>query len=217
MGGRVQIFGGEMKNEVGMSKGELTRQMIIAKAAPVFNQRGFAGCSMQDLMQATGLEKGGIYRHFASKEELAVAAFRYAMQEAVAARIVDLDKVSGAIPRLMHVVKAFVEIPSPVPGGCPLLNVAAYSESGCEGVQAQAKDFMGAWKARLLGILEDGVASGELRGDVDAKRTANAVISMLEGSLVISRIEGTKQARRDAQETLEVMLSGLASASAAQA
>ncbi|MBB5057042.1 AcrR family transcriptional regulator [Granulicella aggregans] len=191
--------------------------MIIAKAAPVFNQRGFAGCSMQDLMQATGLEKGGIYRHFASKEELAVAAFRYAMQEAVAARIVDLDKVSGAIPRLMHVVKAFVEIPSPVPGGCPLLNVAAYSESGCEGVQAQAKDFMGAWKARLLGILEDGVASGELRGDVDAKRTANAVISMLEGSLVISRIEGTKQARRDAQETLEVMLSGLASASAAQA
>jgi TetR/AcrR family transcriptional regulator, transcriptional repressor for nem operon len=193
-----------------MTKGEVTRQHIIERAAPVFNQRGFAGCSMQDLMEATGLEKGGIYRHFASKEELAVAAFRYAMQEAVAARVVDLDKVTGAIPRLMHVVRAFVEIPSPVPGGCPLLNVAAYSESGCEGVQAQAKEFMGAWKSRLLGILEDGIASGELRGNVDARRTANAVISMLEGSLVICRIEGTKQARRDAQETLEVMLGGLA-------
>jgi TetR/AcrR family transcriptional repressor of nem operon len=210
MGGRVQIFGGAMKNEVGMSKGELTRQNIIAKAAPVFNQRGFAGCSMHDLMEATGLEKGGIYRHFASKEELAVAAFRYAMQEAVRARLVDLDKVSGAIPRLMHVVRAFVEIPSPVPGGCPLLNVAAYAESGCDGVQAQAKEFLGAWKARLLGILKDGVASGELRADVDARKTANAVISMLEGSLVICRIEGTKEARRDAQETLEMLLGGLA-------
>jgi TetR/AcrR family transcriptional regulator, transcriptional repressor for nem operon len=199
-----------MRAEAAMSKGDVTRQHIIERAAPVFNQRGFAGCSMQDLMEATGLEKGGIYRHFASKEELAVAAFRYAMQEAVAARIVDLDKVAGAIPRLMHVVRAFVEIPSPVPGGCPLLNVAAYAESGCAGVQAQAKEAMGAWKARLLRILEDGIAGGELRAGVDARRTANAVISMLEGSLVISRIEGTKQARRDAQETLEVMLGGLA-------
>jgi len=199
-----------MRAETAMTKGEVTRQHIIERAAPIFNQRGFAGCSMQDLMEATGLEKGGIYRHFASKEELAVAAFRYAMQQTVAARLVDLDRVTGAIPRLMHVVKAFVEIPSPVPGGCPLLNVAAYSESGCAGVQAQAKEFMGAWKARLLGILEDGIASGELRRDVDPKRTANAVISMLEGSLVICRIEGTKQARRDAQETLEMMLGGLA-------
>src|SRR5271163_4342886 len=93
-----------------MNKGEMTRQRIIEEAAPIFNQRGFAGCSMQDLMEATGLEKGGIYRHFGSKEELAVAAFRYAMQETVAARIVGLDRVTGAIPRLMHVVKAFVEI-----------------------------------------------------------------------------------------------------------
>jgi AcrR family transcriptional regulator len=199
-----------MRAETAMTKGEVTRQHIIERAAPIFNQRGFAGCSMQDLMEATGLEKGGIYRHFASKEELAVAAFRYAMQQTVAARIVDLEKVTGAIPRLMHVVKAFVEIPSPVPGGCPLLNVAAYAESGCDGVQAQAKEAMAAWKARLLGILEDGIASGELRGNVDARRTANAVISMLEGSLVICRIEGTKQARRDAQETLEVLLGGLA-------
>jgi TetR/AcrR family transcriptional repressor of nem operon len=201
-----------MRAEMAMTKGEVTRQHIIERAAPVFNQRGFTGCSMQDLMEATGLEKGGIYRHFASKEELAVAAFRYAMQAAVAARLVDLDKVSGAIPRLMHVVRAFVEIPSPVAGGCPLLNVAAYAESGCDGVQAQAKEFLRAWKTRLLEILEDGIASGELRSEVDARMTANAVISMLEGSLVISRIEGTKQARRDAQETLEVMLGGLAAA-----
>ena len=31
-----------------MSKGDLTRQRIVALAAPLFNQRGFEGCSMQD-------------------------------------------------------------------------------------------------------------------------------------------------------------------------
>jgi TetR/AcrR family transcriptional repressor of nem operon len=202
-----------MRTETAMTKGEVTRQHIIEKAAPVFNQRGFAGCSMQDLMEATGLEKGGLYRHFPSKEELAVEAFRYAMREAVAARVVGLDHVDGAIARLKHVVRAFVEIPSPIPGGCPLLNVAAYSNDGNDGIRKQAKVAIGAWKSRLLRILKEGVESGELRKDFDHGRTANAIISMLEGSLVISRLEGSKEARRDAQETLEVMLDALAKTS----
>ncbi len=50
-------------------KGEQTRQEIIRKAAPIFNQKGYDGAALSDLMRATGLEKGGIYRHFESKEE----------------------------------------------------------------------------------------------------------------------------------------------------
>ena len=55
------------EDEIAMNKGEMTRQRIIEESAPIFNQRGYAGCSMQDVMEATGLEKGGIYRHFESK------------------------------------------------------------------------------------------------------------------------------------------------------
>jgi TetR/AcrR family transcriptional repressor of nem operon len=36
-----------------MSKGGKTRQRIVAKAATLFNQRGFDGSSMADLMEAT--------------------------------------------------------------------------------------------------------------------------------------------------------------------
>jgi hypothetical protein len=52
-------------------KGEETRQEIIRKAAPIFNQKGYDGAALSDLMRATGLKKGGIYRHFDSKQELA--------------------------------------------------------------------------------------------------------------------------------------------------
>ncbi|HXM48600.1 MAG TPA: TetR family transcriptional regulator [Pyrinomonadaceae bacterium] len=44
-----------------MRKGEQTRQEIIRKAAPIFNQKGYDGAALSDLMRATGLEKGGIY------------------------------------------------------------------------------------------------------------------------------------------------------------
>ena len=54
-----------------------TKQEIIEKAAPVFNVNGFAGTSMKMLVQATGYQMGGIYRHFASKMDLAKAVFQY--------------------------------------------------------------------------------------------------------------------------------------------
>ena len=105
-----------------MSKGELTRERIVAQAAPIFNQRGYAGCSMQDVMDATGLEKGGLYRHFESKEELAAEAFKYALSQAVKTRTADLEHISGSIAKLRYVVTRFVEAPSTIPGGCPLMN-----------------------------------------------------------------------------------------------
>ncbi|MEP6988184.1 MAG: TetR/AcrR family transcriptional regulator, partial [Chloroflexota bacterium] len=69
-----------MNTETHTTKGGQTREMIIRQAAVVFNQRGFFGTSISDIMQETGLEKGGIYNHFkAGKEELALAAFDYAV------------------------------------------------------------------------------------------------------------------------------------------
>jgi AcrR family transcriptional regulator len=48
-----------------MTKGELTRKRIVEAAAPIFNQHGYEGSSLNALMEATGLKKSGIYRHFA--------------------------------------------------------------------------------------------------------------------------------------------------------
>jgi len=50
------------------------------RPAPVFNTKGYAATSLSDLMEATGLQKGGLYRHFDSKEELAQEAFDYAWE-----------------------------------------------------------------------------------------------------------------------------------------
>jgi TetR/AcrR family transcriptional regulator, transcriptional repressor for nem operon len=52
-----------------MPKSEQTRHEMIRNAASLFNQRGYEGAALSDLMQATGLGKGGIYRHFESKQQ----------------------------------------------------------------------------------------------------------------------------------------------------
>ncbi len=192
-----------------MSKGEQTRQRIVAAAAPLFNQRGFAGCSMQDVMEATGLEKGGLYRHFASKEELAAEVFAYCLAQAVKVRNDGIENVEGAAEKLRYLIRKFVEEPSPLPGGCPLLNTAVDADDGNPALRKLVRQAFQKWRKRLMKIVEEGVAAGEIRRDVNARQVANTVIAALEGALVLSRMEKTREPLRDAQQSLEALLSAL--------
>src|ERR1700733_12108235 len=189
-----------------MGKGELTRQRIIEEAAPIFNQRGFAGCSMQDVLDATGLEKGGVYRHFASKEELAAEAFQYAWTRVAKARREGQDAIHGAVEKLKYSVRRFAETPGVFPGGCPLMNTAIDADDGNPVLRSLVCAAMKEWKARLASIVEDGIANGEIRGEVQSRRVANMIIATLEGALMISRLEGNRTAVQDAREGLEIML-----------
>jgi AcrR family transcriptional regulator len=194
-----------------MSKGELTRQRIVERAAPIFNQRGFAGCSMQDVMEATGLEKGGLYRHFSSKEELAAEAFRYALERAVKLRTEGVDASHGAVEQLRSLVARFVETPSNLPGGCPLMNTAIDADDGNPVLRELALEGLRNWKARLTRVIKEGIRRGEIREGVEPRSVANTIVAMLEGALMISRMEGSRTALRDAQESLNTMLGAIAS------
>src|SRR3954467_6490489 len=60
-----------------MSKAEQTKAFIIEKTAPIFNVKGYAGTSLSDMTEATGLTKGSIYGNFENKDEVALAAFEH--------------------------------------------------------------------------------------------------------------------------------------------
>jgi len=192
-----------------MRKGEATRQRIIAEAAPIFNQRGFDGCSMQDLMTATGLEKGGLYRHFANKEELAAEAFRFSVAQNLKIRTEHLDEISNSIDKLKRAVHLFVELPSTIPGGCPLMNTAIDADDGNPALRDLARKGIQDWRARLVHIVETGITAGEIRRSTDPRRIANTLIATLEGALMISRLENNRNALRDAQNTLDALLTSL--------
>jgi AcrR family transcriptional regulator len=189
-----------------MSKGEQTRQRIIEEAARVFNERGFEGASMSALMEATGLEKGGIYRHFSGKEELAAAAFDYAWREAVNARTQDLESISNSIAKLKQSIANFVERRAPVPGGCPLLNTAIDADDGNATLRKCAQEALREWRERLIGIIEAGVRRKEIGSGVNPETVATLLISSLEGALMMSRLERDSSALASVRESLEKYL-----------
>ena len=172
-----------------MRKGEQTRQEIIHKAAPIFNQKGYDGAALSDLMRATGLEKGGIYRHFESKQELAGKAFDHAWKLAIDARFEGTQKIPNAVDRLKQIVRNFRDRTGVVPGGCPLLNTAVDSDDGNPQLRAKARQALSSWLDRLQAIAEEGKRRGEVRSDVDSAKLAMLIVSTLEGSFMIRRLQ----------------------------
>src|SRR5215475_2942780 len=186
-----------------MSKGDETRERIIAKAAELFNQRGLEGTSITDLMEATGLEKGGIYRHFPSKEAVAAEASDYAWKAAFQERVRDLESIPGSVNRLKHLIANFVERRSAIPGGCPLLNTAIEADDGNATLRARAWNALGQWRDLLVSITNQGIQQREIRKEVDPNRLATLIIASLEGALMISRLEHNRDALLAAQLHLD--------------
>src|SRR5262244_733191 len=173
-----------------MRKGEQTRQEIIRKAAPIFNQRGYEGAALSDLMKATGLEKGGIYRHFESKQKLAAEAFDYAWKLAMDTRFEGTQETSNAVDRLKQIVRNFRDRRTGlVPGGCPLLNTAIDSDDGNPHLRGKARKALALWLNHLQSIIEEGQRKAEIRSDVGAAELATLIITTLEGSLMLSRLQ----------------------------
>lgn len=185
------------------SKGQKTRERIVAEAANLFNQRGFEGSSMSDVMAATGLEKGGIYRHFSSKEELAAEAFDYAWKSAFETRIHDLEQVPNSIEKLKRFIVNFINGRPAVPGGCPVLNTAVEADDGNLLLRDRVRAAWREWRNYLAEIVAAGLKRKEIRPEVDAKQVATLIISSLEGALMIARLERDKEALLTAQSHLE--------------
>ena len=171
-----------------MRKGEQTRLEIIRKAAPIFNQKGYDGAALSDLMRATGLEKGGIYRHFDSKQELAGEAFDHAWKLAMDARFEGMQEIANTVDRLKQIVRNFRDRRAR-PGGCPLLNTAVDSDDGNPRLRAKARQALSSWLQRLEAIVEEGKRQGEVCSDVDSAELAMLIVSTLEGSFMIRRLQ----------------------------
>jgi len=172
------------------TKGERTRQRIVELAAPVFNRQGFVGASLRDLIGATGLEKGGIYNHLGSKEQLALEAYDYAMTRVTESLARSQDGATDPIDRLTRMIEAFARNARrpAVEGGCPIMNTAIDADDTHAELRDRARESMTLWH-RLVGrIVKDGKAAGSLPDDIDPYALASTITASLEGALMLSRL-----------------------------
>jgi TetR/AcrR family transcriptional repressor of nem operon len=182
-------FGGFMK------KGDKTREHIILKSAELFNQQGYAGSSLNDIIDATGIKKGGIYRHFSSKDEIALEAYNYAASlvgRRFSEAISQEDSATGRLLAFFRVYEDVVNNP-PFIGGCPLQNTAVESDDTHPTLRHRAQRSLHDILDTMKNIINEGIRKGEFKENLDVDALASLALSLLEGGIMLSKLEGNNK------------------------
>ena len=175
-----------------MSKAQQTQHHILEQSAALFNQQGYAGSSMADVMRITGLQKGGIYNHFSSKDELALAAFDFAVQQMQMRFLGVLKGKRHALDRLMAILSVYetlLENP-PIEGGCPLLNTAIESDDTHPALRERTQLAMTNWLNLLQSIVQRGIDRGELQPTIDPEMVVTVLMATIEGGVMLTKLYG---------------------------
>lgn len=194
-----------------LSKAERTRQFIIATTAGIFNTKGYAGTSLSDLTDATGLTKGSIYGNFENKEEVALAVFDYNHQMVVQ-RIE--QAMAGAVSwhdKLMVYGRIYKDFGKDgfMEGGCPILNTAVEADDTNPLLKDRASKAIVRWKKRIEDLITGGMTAGEFREDADPKQLAASIVALIEGGLMMSKVTGQPGNLQAALKTVEMLVNQL--------
>jgi TetR/AcrR family transcriptional repressor of nem operon len=193
-------------NNKELSKAERTRQFIIEKTAVIFNKKGYAGTSLSDLTEATGLTKGSIYGNFASKEEVALAAFDY-NRGRVSDRIKQLvEKENSFYDKLMVYAKVYSNTALADRGGCAILNTAVEADDTNQLLKDKAAKAVINWRKNLVDLINGGMAAGEFKADIDVNQSALSMIALIEGGIMIAKVTNSKASLDDVLGTVEILI-----------
>lgn len=174
-----------------MTKAERTRELIITKAAPLFNTKGVAGTSLSDILEVTRLAKGSLYVHFKDKEDLAHAVVDYHLERLGLMVEAALRRADSAREKLFTYIDLFMDpVNPPLTGGCPMLNFGMESDDTDPIIRKKVSSFMDTGLKMIYSILKSGKDSGEFKADWDAKEFSVKMFATIEGGIMMSRITG---------------------------
>ncbi|MFS2189838.1 TetR/AcrR family transcriptional regulator [Mucilaginibacter sp. Mucisp84] len=177
-----------------MGKAERTRQFIIETAAPIFNEKGIAGTTIDDILAATKMAKGGLYGHFESKEEIANVMVNYLLDKLSDKVITVMAKKKTAIRKIHAFIDIYKDpIDSYIDGGCPILNFGVEADDNNPVLKQRLKTMIEAGQKDFVEIINKGVADGEISPEINAADYALKMFTLLEGGMLVSRVTGSSR------------------------
>lgn len=194
-----------------MSKAERTKQFIIEKTAPIFNAKGYAGTSLSDLTEATGLTKGSIYGNFENKDEVALAAFDHNYSLIVAYLRKQIEARPNMVDRLLvypDTYRNFLNLPI-LKAGCPILNTSTEADDTHPLLRKKAIAALGFWMSAIEKSIAIGIERNEIKASTQAHEFALVMMSLIEGAVMQAKVTNNPEALHITMNYLESMIENL--------
>lgn len=174
-----------------MPRPDRSRTALIDAAAQLFRRQGYAATGVNQILETADVKAGSLYHHFPDgKQQLAAAVVEGAGTDIETRLRQFLD---SGLP-VADIVDGWIGLMSSGLAmdrrdGCPIEPIATESVNASPLVRAASARAFRAWHLAIADRLrEDGW------GEADSEQTALAVIALLEGALILSRIAGDSAA-----------------------
>jgi AcrR family transcriptional regulator len=160
-------------------RGADRQRMIQMRAAELFASQGYASTTIQDIADAVGIMKGTLYHFYRNKDQILYDL----LYEALTVPQQDLDNVISSDLSYPLKIRALIEamvryhhdsLPLMVTFTREDINSVADPDLRAE-LAARQRRFQAAWES----VVKDGMASGELRADLDHRLVSFGIIGMV--------------------------------------
>lgn len=160
-----------------MRKGDETKREILRAAEQLFCQKGYEAASMQEIVRAAGVSKGGIYHHFASKEEIMTLLSHQHAQESAERAEAQLADAPDDLARLNLLLSACLPMRDEDAAFTAMLLPMATSPEG----RAMALTYLDALADRFHPLLEQTITQGVQSGALftEIRGVAGIVLHLL--------------------------------------
>jgi TetR/AcrR family transcriptional regulator, lmrAB and yxaGH operons repressor len=191
-----------------MAKSSDSKEKTVVAAVKLFSQRGYHGTALNDILDAAGSPRGSLYFHFPKgKEEIGEAASGLAgeaVRQVMATAAETSSNVEDFLTQIVKTMASNLER-SGYTEGCPIATTALEASAQSEVLGAATRDAFQKWEREIKhGLERFGMKPG------DAELVATAVLSQLEGALLLARTYRDLEPMRRAEQAVKI-LSGCAS------
>ncbi len=171
--------------EPGTWRGRETKARIVAVAAELMHVRGVGATSVDDVLSASGTGKSQLYHYFSSKDDLVAAVLRHQLERVLGDLgrfdIGTWDGIRGWLDSMLEDQRE-----RGFHGGCPLGSLVAEIAESHDRLRMVAADAFIRWEDRLAAGLRVLQERGELRGDAEPERLAEAAMASIQGGYLLS-------------------------------
>jgi TetR/AcrR family transcriptional repressor of nem operon len=170
------------------SKGILTRQKITEKSLQVFSVKGYFNTSINDILEATGLTKGGLYGHFASKEDIWYAVYDEAVKIWGSIVFKNTKKTTNPLEKIEITIENHLANylgKDVFDGGCFFVNMLVEISGQSEKMSRHIRRGFVQFSRLLQKWLEDADDKGLLKEGLNYREISNFIIISLNGAATL--------------------------------
>lgn len=175
-----------------ITKAERTKRFILETAAPLYNQKGISGVSIDDVLAATKLTKGCLYGHFESKDDLSVQVIEFMLDNIVQKMMFAVGAGKTSTAKVFAFLDFYKDpFNTHISGGCPIFNTAVESDDNFPAIKDKIGGVIRRGQETFTDILKQGIKDGEFSTKLDPAVYAFKATAAIEGGLVMCRAMNT--------------------------